>query len=324
MATMAVRPLLLAALHAALAAASPAPEPSMHTGSGSAAAPAANLTAAEKHAAAVAKAYADRGMKPWEDDDNWEIVRSFGYVWLGLLAVLTAWRVAAAAHQRARTLSALAAGNTQAYFAPVGRWWGLLRKHFVYAPLGHKRHHKAFMITRTVDNGCLPSRPQTVLLAAYFIFLQTATFYGIDYGMKRTLVAAAIQRRSGLFALSHLVPMFVLAARNNPLIWMTGVSFDTFNLFHRWTGRFIGWEILIHATTYFIKKIEMQGWAGYRKSLRTSWFTRAGTIVSFYPDVRTRLTAAVRTHATGHHAPDACAHSAQVLRALSAPAPSPR
>jgi predicted ferric reductase len=135
------------------------------------------------------------------------------------------------------------------------------------------------MITRTIDNGCLPSRPQTSLLVAYFVFLQIATFYGIDYSMKRTLVAAAIQRRSGLFAISHLVPMFILAARNNPLIWLTGISFDTFNLFHRWVGRFIGFEILIHATTYFIKKIETQGWAGYRKSLRTSWFTRAGTIV---------------------------------------------
>jgi hypothetical protein len=268
------------AVHMGFALADALPEPSFHTGSGSAAPTGtANLTDAQRHAAAVAKAYADRGMKPWEDDENWEIVRSFVYVWLGLIVLFTAWWASLVHHQHARTLSSLSPGNTQAYFAPVNRYWGLLKKHFVFAPLFGKRHHKAFMITRTIDNGCLPSRPQTSLLVAYFVFLQIATFYGIDYSMKRTLVAAAIQRRSGLFAISHLVPMFILAARNNPLIWLTGISFDTFNLFHRWVGRFIGFEILIHATTYFIKKIETQGWAGYRKSLRTSWFTRAGTIV---------------------------------------------
>jgi hypothetical protein len=256
------------------------PEASMHTGSGSASPTGVvNMTAAEKHAAAVASAYAERGMKPWEDDENWDIARSFVYVWLGLIALFTIWWFGLVHGQYIRTISSLSPGNTQAYFAPVNRYWGLLKKHFIFAPLFHKRHHKAFMITRTIDNGCLPSRPQTSLLVAYFIFLQIATFYGIDYNMKRTLVAAAIQRRSGLFALTHLVPMFVLAARNNPLIWLTGISFDTFNLFHRWIGRFIGFEILIHATTYFIKKIETQGWAGYRKSLQRSWFTRAGTIV---------------------------------------------
>jgi hypothetical protein len=240
---------------------------------------ATNSTAADKKASASASARAARLKEKAEDVENWAIVRVFVYVWLSLLVLFTISLISIVLRRYIRTVSSLSPGNTQAYFAPVNRHWGLLKKHFIFAPLFHKRHHRPFMLTRTIDNGCLPSRPQTFILVSYFMFLVVATFYGVDYNQKKYDVITSLERRSGLFALSHMVPLFLLAARNNPLIWWTGISFDTYNLFHRWLGRFIVFEVVVHVTTYFSKKIPTEGWAGYKKTLQTLWFTRSGTIV---------------------------------------------
>jgi len=41
-----------------------------------------------------------------------------------------------------------------------------------------------------------------------------------------------------------------MAARNNPLINWLNMSFDTFNLFHRWTGRIVVIEAIVHVVAY--------------------------------------------------------------------------
>lgn len=35
------------------------------------------------------------------------------------------------------------------------------------------------------------------------------------------------------------VPLFLFASRNNPLIKILDLSFDQFNLLHRWLGRIV-------------------------------------------------------------------------------------
>jgi len=57
----------------------------------------------------------------------------------------------------------------------------------------------------------------------------------------------------------NILPLVLLAARNNPLIVWTGISFDTYNLVHRWLGRIVVLEALIHAIAWFIKKVKFQG-----------------------------------------------------------------
>lgn len=41
-----------------------------------------------------------------------------------------------------------------------------------------------------------------------------------------------------------------MAARNNPLINILGISFDTFNLLHRWFGRIVILEAFAHTTAF--------------------------------------------------------------------------
>lgn len=49
-----------------------------------------------------------------------------------------------------------------------------------------------------------------------------------------------------------------MAARNNPLISVLGISFDTFNLLHRWLGRIVIIEAFAH-TVAFLAAQEHKG-----------------------------------------------------------------
>jgi ferric reductase like protein len=244
-----------------------------------------SAAAADKAAKASASKASAWAQKKREDNVNMAVVRGVLYFWLGLLGLFTVSLFCLVFRRYLRTISSLSPGNTQAYFAPVDRHWGLFKKYFIFAPLVHKRHHRPFMLTRTIDNGCLPSRLQTSLLVGYFAILVFATFYDIEYDKTRREILTALTKRSGLLSLANMLPLFILAARNNPLIFMTGLSFDTYNLFHRWLGRFITIEVIFHGTTYIIAKVEKSGWAAFGKQVAETEFIRAGVIVRNFSQV---------------------------------------
>jgi hypothetical protein len=243
----------------------------------------ANSTKSAANAKSAEEKAKERAHTNRERDMNWAMVRALVYLWVALLFFLSFILGALVLVRYIRTIGALSLNN-QAYFTTVWRPWGQLKKHFLFAPLFHKRHHRAFMLTRRIDNGCLPSRPQMFILLSYFGVLVTLTFTNIDYTQERRQMLDALTKRTGILALINMVPLFVLAARNNPLIWWTGISFDTYNLFHRWLGRFVFLEVIAHATTYLVQKVAREGWKGYRDTLTNpkKWFVRSGTIVSVH------------------------------------------
>jgi hypothetical protein len=52
-----------------------------------------------------------------------------------------------------------------------------------------------------------------------------------------------------------MVPLFLLAGRNNPFITFCGISFDTFNLIHRWFGRIVVLEAIAHSIAFIAGKV---------------------------------------------------------------------
>ena len=86
-------------------------------------------------------------------------------------------------------------------------------------------------------------------------------------------------------AIMNLIPLFLFAGRNNVLIYWTGISFDTYNLFHRWLGRIVIGEGVAHMTVYLIRKVEAGGWQAYIHSLKTTRMILSGTIVSIFKKV---------------------------------------
>ena len=71
------------------------------------------------------------------------------------------------------------------------------------------------------------------------------------------------------------IPLFLLAGRNNPLIPLLGISFDTYNLMHRWFGRIVILEAVAHTIAHLAKG----GWAEAIPSIWTTPFLLWGFIV---------------------------------------------
>ncbi len=58
------------------------------------------------------------------------------------------------------------------------------------------------------------------------------------------------------------------------------MSFDTFNLFHRWFGRTVIMNALIHVSSFAAVTVSDAGWAEVKESIDTKPFMTYGFIVS--------------------------------------------
>ncbi|KAJ8108566.1 hypothetical protein OPT61_g8083 [Boeremia exigua] len=123
---------------------------------------------------------------------------------------------------------------------------GLLKKHFLYAPLYGNRHSRESRASSTIASN-----------AAYCLMLT---------GQLPVQRAAGLRGRCGALATFNLIFTVLFALRNNPFIWILGISYDTFNLFHRWTARLVMLESTVHVAafiynTYHVHYKGKGGWS---------------------------------------------------------------
>ncbi|KAL8773339.1 MAG: hypothetical protein Q9209_001733 [Squamulea sp. 1 TL-2023] len=67
-------------------------------------------------------------------------------------------------------------------------------------------------------------------------------------------VLAELRGRTGHLAFINMMPLMVFGGRNNLLIPLLRVSFDTFNIFHRWIGRLVAMEAIAHTIAWMAAK----------------------------------------------------------------------
>ncbi len=85
--------------------------------------------------------------------------------------------------------------------------------------------------------------------------------------------------KTGILGIIQLPVIALFSARNNPLILITGWSFNKFNFFHKWISRVTTILILLHAIFYFLHAFK-SGDFNVRWSL-TKWQDDNHTIISF-------------------------------------------
>jgi hypothetical protein len=137
--------------------------------------------------------------------------------------------------------------------------WSWLKKNLIYAPLLKKRHNRELQISSVVNYGTIPGRIHFLLL---FVYALSQLAYCLMLDWKTTekgKLYAELRGRSGILATVNMIPLVVLAGRNNPAIPLLRVSFDTYNLFHRWIGRIVAVESLIHFFAWMAAYIMARG-----------------------------------------------------------------
>ena len=181
-----------------------------------------------------------------------------------------------------RHLFSLSATREQQSFWSRNRssLWPNVKRHLLYAPLGKKRHNREMQLSSAINIGTLPSRFHATLLVLYVV-CNIAYCAALDYGQPRARTIAELRGRSGSLAVVNMVPLFVLAGRNNPLIRLLRVSFDTYNLLHRWMGRIVVAEALVHTAAWAANQISASGFGLIAEKLRTNTFVQYGCVGTF-------------------------------------------
>jgi len=201
---------------------------------------------------------------------------SLGIVGFIILAV----RLLELGWAKLRLVSAMQwSGEKQAYWKVTQwSWMPGIKKHFLYAALWNKRHNREMRLSSAINVGTLPSRFHAVILGGYLLS-NLAYMLVLNWANKNKYeLAAEVRGRSGTLGVVNMVPLIIFAGRNNPLISILQVSFDTYNLLHRWMGRVVVFEVVIHFAAWAFVQVADGGWESVQYKVTYDVFITSGTI----------------------------------------------
>ena len=215
------------------------------------------------------------------------IIRSrWMLVALGAFAILPLlYRFISVIYARIRLLVSLDSQNQRFFATPSGEVIPWLKRNVLYAPLFRTRHNKEFQVSSAINVGTLPTRFQTFFLIGYVASNVIFCTFMIDYSVTQTTLNQ-MRNRTGVLATVNMIPLFLMAGRNNPLIMLLGISFDSFNLLHRWLGRIVAVESLIHTCTWMAGKVLKGGWSEVRTLITSVPLITFGLVVCLASPMR--------------------------------------
>lgn len=179
-------------------------------------------------------------------------------------------------HMVSMNMSAEAPSHNQFRNHKTDFWWKF-KKYVLYAPLGKMRHNTNIKFGN-MEIGCMPTKFHTLLVFAFFMS-NVAFCCALDFSaVNKYAVVAELRGRTGVLAIINMVALVLLAGRNNPLIAVLQISFDTYNLLHRWIGRVVVIESLLHTWAWAYVKYADLGWTGVFEQLKTDAFAYWGLV----------------------------------------------
>ncbi|KAF2215486.1 hypothetical protein CERZMDRAFT_105155 [Cercospora zeae-maydis SCOH1-5] len=149
---------------------------------------------------------------------------------------------------------------------PSPNWWIWVRRVLLLpATFGNKQAAPIGKI------GTIPPRLESLLLAAYVAINFVMCFPGISvfagnvwYPDKRVQLARYVGDRTGFLSIAQLPMVWVFASRNDPIIWLTGWSFATFNRFHRLVARISVVHAVVHSVAYTVFAVLFDVYPSYK------------------------------------------------------------
>ncbi|KAJ5115192.1 hypothetical protein NUU61_000951 [Penicillium alfredii] len=197
-----------------------------------------------------------QGSGPGEPPMNPEIAVPL-FVVGGFVVSLFVWGLVVRLRHRRRSKQALHGGD-QTQLSRTGPVNASLKKHFFYAPVWGNRHSREFRMFR-LHMGSPPLRLEMILLLVYlslnFIFMVVTVDWWKDFSEKMFQLKYA----AGHLAVMNTPGLVLSAGRNNPLMPLLGLSFDAFNFMHRWVGRVIAANAIVHMGSVLANQAYVNG-----------------------------------------------------------------
>lgn len=184
--------------------------------------------------------------------------RRYGNDLLSILAAvvvaLVLYRVALCSVRYIRALACLN-NSTQRYFQLAPPTFAFIKQHLLYAPLFRSRHSREFRLF-SMNLGILPTRFQSIFLVGVVAMNISYSVYGIPWHGAQQEKLGQLRNRTGILAVVNMIPLVLLAGRNNPLTIALNISFDTFNVVHRSFGRIVVIEAVVHSIAHIMKMVD--------------------------------------------------------------------
>lgn len=200
---------------------------------------------------------------PIAKEQNMKVMRYTAWTWAAIVFCMLVYRWGLVLLRHVRRLSNLNHGTSsdskQKYFTIPSDNYAKVKRDIITAPLWKKRHNREFKLSAAANMGTLPGRLQTLFLCGYLAMQIAFCCWTIDWSDTELWYDDA-RNRSGVLSAMNMIPLFLLAGRNNPLIYLLGISFDTYNLLHRWIGRMVVIEGVIHTAFWMGGKTYEKGW----------------------------------------------------------------
>lgn len=188
-------------------------------------------------------------------ENNVKCQKYLGWTWAALVGTVLIYRIVILCIRHVRNIACLG-HDKQRYFADSDGTFAKVKRYILLAPLFRKRHHREFRLSTAINIGTLPSRMQSLFLIGYLALNITLCTILTPWSQGLSTATGVLLGRSGVLAVMNMIPLFLLAGRNNPLISLLDVSYDTYNLIHRWLGRLVVVEGLVHALCWLVPKVQ--------------------------------------------------------------------
>ena len=200
---------------------------------------------------------------------------------LGALVIsMIVYRISIHAVKHIRTLTCLN-NDSQRFFKRPNAIFGWIKQHLLYAPLFRRRHQIG-----PVKIGILPTRFQSLLLVGIITMNVVLCAYGIEWHGPVITKLEHLRNRSGTLAVVNMIPLVIMAGRNNPLIGWLSISYDTFNMMHRSFGRVVASFAVTHGVVEIMSIVikghttHTPGWESFTGTLKAARFITFGFVVS--------------------------------------------
>jgi hypothetical protein len=174
----------------------------------------------------------------------------------GFVAMIFIYRTVIRVRDHRRKNKALQ-GDDQTQLSMTKGSIASLKKHLLYAPLWGSRHSREFRFCR-LHMGSIPLRMEAILLTIYLSLNIIFVFVTVDWWETYSNKMFQLKYAAGHLAVMNTPGLVLSAGRNNPLVMMLGLSFDTFNFMHRWVGRVIAANAVIHMSAVLANQAYMR------------------------------------------------------------------
>jgi predicted ferric reductase len=218
--------------------------------------------------AAAAEQYQNNATSLYLEKLDRSMTQNFLWSLLAFVAVIFAYRSVCRVHAHMRHLACLTNDGTQRYFTIASPTMAWLKDHIFYAPTFHHRRATELKFSKHFNLGTIPTRFQSLFITAIIAVNVFSSVYNIPWSDPALQVMPILRNRTGTLAVGNLIPLVVMATIKNPLIALLDISYDTFNLMHRWLGRLCILQGIAHTLCWMIAKVQKAGWSTVGKSLQ--------------------------------------------------------